>query len=275
MEKFLARTISSISPEWLLPEAFKQVNNQRLPLNIAERRELLERKVNHRVGRFLDKYSIIRRTKQFQQERRLRKTKNNFYGKIGEITLLHAGIEQDLKNTLLVDWDAPEKSMRNGREVNLNFLYGQKLRKEFLRALKELLAPQEHLLSYKSLCDEFAEISSKRNDTLKAIYSFNNQTSEIHKVHEKNHAKYDDKQSFEQHIQAWIPKIDIDDIQTLKIDLEKLRQEFINIRVKIFSEKLRLHGELCCEIGKTYPLYALKNPYLYMANIGVTQEEQL
>ena len=267
MRSLIAKNIAKITPKGLLPVCTKQVNGERISLNTYERREFLERNLTHSINQFLDKYSPLRRYLEFHRKKRLKYSQDQFYKLIGKIALTHAGIEQDLKNTLIVDWEIPELIKHNGKQINLDTLYGKLLRKEFLRLLKIYMAPKCHLDEYKTLCDKFWTLSDKRNETLKAIYAFDRNTAEISMVHEKIHAKHDPSLNYEEFIASWLPKIDISELQELFDALSILRQEFINLRCRIFAEKLQLHSELCSEIGKSYPLYASKNPYLYKANL--------
>lgn len=267
MNSIIAKSLTKATPSRLLPTGTKMVNGEQLPLNTDERREFLERNISYRINRFLDRYSPYRKLIEKFRKNRLRRSQDRFYRVIGKIALMHAGIEQDLKNVLLVDWEVPETFQRSGKSVNLEMLHGKVLRKEFLRILKEHLIPIEHLDRYKELCEIFWEISDRRNNTLKAIYAFNEETAEISMVHEKNHAKFDGSIDYEAFIASWMPKVDLSNLESLLTDLSDLRKEFMKLRGTIFSEKMKLHSELCSEIGKSYPLYAMKNPYSYRAQL--------
>lgn len=263
----IIRSIAAIIPKRFLPIWTKMVGNECIVLNTQERREFFERNLTHRLDQLFNKYSPIRRLIKFHKEQLLKRKQNQFYCLIGQIALTHAGIEQDLKNTLMVDWDVPEIIELEGRKKDLNLLYGWKLQKEFLRTLAESLIPREFLEEYKALCDEFRMLSNKRNDALKAIYSFNQETAVVSKIYEKSHDKYDKSMTLEEMVNLWAPKVDLSGLQDLYKDLANLRQKFINVRCFIFSDKIRLHSELCSEIGKMYPISAFKNPYLYRASL--------
>lgn len=263
----IIRCITAIVPKSFLPTGTKMVNSERIVLNTQERRAFLERNLTYRLDRLLTKYSPIRCSIKFYKKRRLKRKQNQFYCLIGQIALMHAGIEQDLKNTLMVDWDVPEIFEHNGKRKNMDSLYGNQLRKIFLKFLEEFLIPEVNLNEYKALCHDFRELSDKRNDTLKAIYAFNQDTVEVSKIYEKNYGKYDGSVSFEEMVNSWMPKVDLSVLQDLYKALVNLRQKFMNVRGFIFSDKIRLSSELCSEIGKTYPTCAFKNPYLYRASL--------
>jgi len=267
MNTLIARGIAKITPARLLPTGTKSTSQGHSPLDVLERRELLERKLAHRLNVFLDKYSPIRIFIKFRREKLLEAAQTRFYCLIGKIALTHAGIEQDLKNTLVVDWEVTEINKLIGKEVKLDKLYGKSLREKFPKLLKELLIPPKYLEEYKTLCQAFWTASERRNATLKAIYAFDQETAEVSRVHEKNHAKWDRSLTYEELIEAWLPKIEMSDLQELREDLLDIRNRFNSVRGEIFVDKMRLHSELCSEIGKSYPLHAFKNPYLYRASL--------
>lgn len=238
-------------------------NGERIALDIAERQELLERSINHHTNRFLDAYSPVRISIKTFKKHRLQKAQNIFYGIIGQIALTHAGIEQDLKNTLIVDWGVPEKFEYGRKTYNLEHLHGRDLRVLFIKLIEDMLIPEDYFKRYKSLRDAFWELSKKRNNALKAIYAFNQDTAAISQIHEKEHAKHNSKRSYEEIINAWMPSVDLAELANLLSELQALRGKFVALRAEIFRDKIRLTAELCSEIGKTYPAYAFKNPYLY------------
>ncbi len=254
-------------PKSFLPPGTRIVNSERIDLNTEERRELLEQKLTYHLDRFLNKYSPIRRSIIFYKEWRLKRKQNQFYCLIGQITLTHAGIGQDFKNTLLVDWGVPKKINHKKKTIIIDKLYGYRLPGIFLELLEERLIPEEKLDEYKNLCCDFKDLSQIRNNTLKAIYGFNQDTAEISRIHEKNHGKYDRSMSFEEKINSWMPKVVLSELQDLYNSLFILRQKLMSVRYFIDCDKSRLISELCSEIGKTYPAYAFKNPYWYRASL--------
>ncbi len=263
----IVKVITILTPAKFLPTGTKAVIGKHIMLNTQERRELFERNITHYIHQFLNKYSPIKHMSKAYRMRRLRHMENDFFCLMGKIALTHAAMEQDLKNTLIVDWGTPEKIIHNEKQINLDSLYGQQLRKTFLKLLKNSFIPTEKYEEYKALCDEFWKLSKKRNDAIKAIYAFNHETGEVSKVHEKNHSKYDTSMSFEEIINSWIPKVDMTELKNLYQELINLKQKFMNLRYSIFSDKMKLTSELCSEIGKAYPASAFKNPYLYRASL--------
>lgn len=266
----IIKVIAAITPKILLPPGTKVIADQnggkKVSLNIQESRELLERNLTYHLDQFLNKYSPLRRSIKFYKEQRLKQKQDQFYCLMGQIALTHAAIEQDLKNTLMVDWGVLEKFNYDKKIRNMEHLHGRDLRMIFIELLRDLLIPKEFLKEYEVLRDEFWTLSNKRNEFLKATYSFNEKTAEVSQIHEKNHDKYDGSVSYEEMINSWMPKVNFSDLESLLKGLIALRGKFMNVRAKVFRDKIRLHSELCSEIGKMYPAYAFKNPYWYQAS---------
>ena len=204
----------------------------------------------------------------------LEQEKLQFYALIGEIALLHAGVEQNVKNVLICDWGVPEVFFEDGKEVIIEKHFGEKLKKRFFREIRKRVIPQNYFDEYKILYKRFSELSDQRNAALKAIYAFDEKTSKIYQIHQKNHGKFNESKSFEEMVSSWMPKVDLTGLRDLRDNLQKMRGEFLNIQAKIFTDKIKLHGSLCCEIGKTYPGYAFKNPYLYQESLRLSQQDQ-
>jgi len=267
----IAKSIAAIAPRMLLPNGTKAIADQhggrQVVLNTQEQREFLERNLTHHLNQFLNKYSPTRRTIQFYKKQRLKRKQDQFYCLIGQIALTHAAIEQDLKNTLMVDWEVPEQFEEDGKTVVVEKCFGEKLKKRFLKEIKKRLIPDEQLNKYKALYKEFWALSEKRNKTLKALYSFNQDTAEVSQIHQKNHGKYDGSMTYEEMVNSWMPKTNISELEKLHAALVDIRQRLANVRGFIFTDKIKLFTELCSEIGKTYPLYARQNPYLYKASL--------
>lgn len=250
-----------------LPTGTKLINGERIALDTPERREFFERNLSHHLNKFLDKYSPIRRSVALYKDQRLKRKKNQFYSLMGQIALTHAAIEQDLKNTLLIDWGVKEKFNFDGKPQNMDNIYGRKLREVFIELLKNSMIPEDFLKEYEYLRDEFWALSEKRNEAVKAAYAFNPDTAEVSQIHEKNHSKYDGSMTYEEMINSWMPKVNLQDMNGLLQDLVALRGKFLNMRAKISMDKSKLTSQLCAEIGKTYPEYAFKNPYWYQATL--------
>jgi|MDSW01.1.fsa_nt_gb hypothetical protein len=263
----IIRLIRIITPTRLLPKGTKNVDGVRKPLEIQERRELLERNLAHHFDRILQ-HSPLRRSIKLYKRYRLKRKQDQFYCLMGKIALTHAAIEQDLKNTLIVDWEVPDILKEKGQTVSIGKLFGERLKKRFFKEIKKLYIPDHFLEEYKTLYDEFWNLSIQRNEVIKALYSFNTDTAEISQVHEKNFRKYDGAISYEEMLKAWLPSVNLDCSEELLNNLTKLRENFTHLRHRIFIEKLNLATQLGSEKGKIYPEYIFKNPYLYKAEIS-------
>lgn len=257
MDVSILKLITLIIPRQFLPSGHNMVDGKRIPLNIQERREFLERNLIHKKEQFLNKVSPARHLSRLYEKRRLENAQKKFYSLIGEITLLHAGIEQDLKNTLLYEWDVPE-------EERVEKLYGKQLREKFLKAIKNRLIPDDMYQEYSNLLEEFKDLSYRRNDTVKALYGFNSETAEGSKINEKYIRKINPNISFEERVKAWMPKIDMDDITSLKNDLAKLRGNLLQIRIKVQRDKQKMFEGFFSVVGSSVPEYAFNNPYIYL-----------
>lgn len=270
----IIKALISIVPEKFLLTGTKMVNGRRLQLNKKERLELLERNLTHKFERILNKYSPIKQMAKLNNKRKLDRGKNQFYCLMGQIALMHAAIEQDVKNTLICDWDVPQefpekyedssgKSKENTIVIERQF--GERLKKRFFKELKRCLIPQNELEEYKELYGKFWKLSDRRNTAIKSIYSFNEGASEISRIHEKHHANFNGEVSYEELLSAWLPKINLKDMYLLLKELTDLRGEFNELRFGVYRNKIKLFTDLCSVDGQSYPQYAIKNPYLYEA----------
>lgn len=284
-----AKLMARLLPTGFLPKGHKSVNGVRVELNIQERREFLERKIAHQIGRFLDRYSPVRRAKKLWRRRRLERQKTELFVLIGKIALVHAGIEKGLKAALVGDWDVPEKFEEtkldnNGnstlgkdgqpavRTVSIDKLFGDRLKKRFFREVGKRLIPSDFKIRYQVLYAEFDIISQQRNNVLKAEYSFNEDTANVSQVHEiRVHTWRPLETSYEEFVQSWLPPVDLHDLQALHDSLIALSGSFRTLRTEIFKCKLELFSKLCSEPGKTYPTWARKNPHLYESTVTDTE----
>lgn len=265
------RVLISLIPVGFLPNGTKVIDGKRVPLSPTELRQNFERTVNHHMQRFLDTYSPVRRLIRAFKRIRLNKVQREFFEVIGQITLTHAGIEQDLKNTLIDDWGLGKECRHGKKNVNLEHLYGKRLRCLFINKLEDMLIPEKYLNQYTSLRDEFRKLSDKRNEALKANYAFNRDTATISRIQEKEQRKFDTKSSHEEMFNAWMPCVGIAELEGLLSDLQVLRREFMKQRIEVKKDKSKLIIELCSEPGKSYPAYAFTNPYRYQNSLTITE----
>jgi hypothetical protein len=259
--------IASVTPERFLKSGTKSVNGEQVSLNIEERRDFLERNLKGSLDRFLDRYSVIRRATKLQKEFGLKRRKLEFHCLIGQVALTHAGIEQDLQSTLLVDWGTPDKIKYKKYFKKTERLHGRILTDIFPKILADYRIPDKELKEYEFLCVKLNDLNEKRNESLKATYAFDQDTGSVSKYNEVNFHNHDRQMSYEGFIDAWMPKVDLVELQKLYNDLVNLRQEFMNVRTAIFRDKIRLTSELFTEKGKSYPSHAFTNPYLYIESL--------
>jgi len=273
----LIKLVTKILPKPFLPTASKCVNGKHIPLEVHERREFLHKNLTHKKEQFLNKASPIRKIKKKYKSMKLKNNQKEFYSLMGQIALTHAGIEQDIKNVLMCDWDVPENFKEEYfheesktiklRTVKVDELFGERLKKRFFKEIKKRLIPDGMLKGYKQLYKELHELSLLRNKSVKAIHSFNTDGNSIHKIIQKNHGKFKSDLSYDEMVSSWMPVVNLIEHNDLLDKLIKIRQKFRNLQVKVSIDKSALHSKLCCEIGKTYPGYAFKNPYIYQFNL--------
>lgn len=258
-----AEIIVQIIPTKFVPKGHKNVNGTIVALNENERRVHLERYITHQITWFLDKYSPIRKTIKFTKKRRLIKTQTQFFSLIGQITLTHAGIEQGLKNALICDWGVEEKFKeaipdakpgdKQSNRVDINKLFSRKLEKRFLVEIKKRNIPNDKYMKYEQLYEDYWQLSSTRNEMVKAVYSFNFDTAEISKVNEQNHSNFGKRYSsgehfdYEKMLSMWIPAVELVDLQELRDNIVDLAGKFQNLRYEILREKITLRTELFSE----------------------------
>lgn len=269
MKISIFKFIAAITPKKLLAPAHKAVANckthetKRIELSTEEKRELLERNMTHKKEQFLNKYSPIRLLKKAQKKTRLERRKKDFHSLIGQITLAHAGIEQNLKAVLTCDWGLPEEA---------EFMCGGKLINHFKKEIKKTGLPESKCAQYKRLCAQFKEISRSRNNILKALYGHNSESLEIFQLNQIAHNNMfqimkENDNNFEDFKKKWMKTVEEEELQSLLNSLNKMAEEFQLLRSKIFCEKTKLHSSFYSKIGDSHPAYASKNPYLYQERL--------
>lgn len=282
MSSLLSKSVARFLPSKFIPIGTKSTSEGHIEQSIQEGRASFERKVFHYENKFLNRISPIRRAKDFWRKRRLLRKQTTFFTLIGKITLAHAGIEEDLKATLVGDWDVPtnftENIEDNGvvrhdtngnpeiRTVNIEELFSKWLKKRFFREIKKRNIPAEFEDRYRILFENFKSISQDRNSTIKANYSFNDNTADVSRINEiQFHTANREELSFDEIVVLWMPRVDFDKLRTLHGKLVALSGNFLRLRVEIERDKQALFLKLCNELGKSYPVSARNNPYLYQS----------
>jgi len=203
--------------------------------------------------------------------------RKDFYALIGEITLTHAAIEQDLKNLLLHEWKISPKvklpGKKEDKEVDIETLHGWKLGKTFLTLMSLCQLPQVFHEQYSNLFKEFEAISKERNETLKALYSFDKNEGHAFKMDmnyfhsPKKDLKMESIEDFQAHVNRWLQKADPQKLQDLKESLLNMRQKFLKLQCEVWSDKMKKFQSFFKGVGSTIPELAMSNPYLYVQEL--------
>lgn len=156
----------------------------------------------------------------------------DFYVYIGKITLIHAGIEQDLKGILLEEWDIPQE------EINKN--YGHRLRKFFLKHAKQNSLNEEVYEQYAVLMDRFGVASEKRNELIKADYSLTRDTGDVYKHDIKTRGRYDSDMDFIEWFKKGARLISHEEVTGLISELGQIRKANFELSRQNFLGKKEL-----------------------------------
>jgi len=153
-----------------------------------------------------------------------------FYSLIGKLTLIHAGIEQDLKGVLIEDWKFPEEKVEK--------LYGKNLRISFLKNLRTCQIPEIDYAGYSNLMDRFEYASEKRNDIIKATYGYLAPTSEIFRYDLKTQRNYEPAMRFNDgQKREWMKIVSFDELEDLIFKLGQIRKGIFQLSKKIYLER--------------------------------------
>lgn len=164
-----------------------------------------------------------------------KKQQERFYYLVGKITLIHAGIEQDLKGVLIEDWKVLENQVEK--------LYGYNLRKWFLKYLKEFRIPKDYYEEYSKLMHRFGVASEKRNDIIKATYGYFEPAGQIFRYDLKIHRncnpdmKFNDGQEKE-----WMKIVTFEELEKLASELGQIREHIFQLSKRFYIEKNILHN---------------------------------
>jgi hypothetical protein len=267
MKKILELIINLI-PKNKLPKAYKQVDGNIIQFTHKEVRNKLAEGWEFSIREFIKKISISRKVKKNKQKQRLAEAQETFYNVIGQITLVHAGVEQELQNQLIDEWLVPEANTKGKNKVT--YMCGKKLQQRFLKEIEDRLIPVRFLEQYKEEISNFENLSEVRNDTLKAIYSFNLETSEISRINEeyRRHwmGKYKDM-SHQEFIKKHYQSVTISELMSLLQNLTEVAIKLRSIHAHVWTEKLHLSMSFCKKPGDSMPSYASKLPYIYLKEI--------
>lgn len=276
MPNFLSRTISQQLPLRYVPKGTKNVNGTRLPLTSLERREFFERNLDHQIQAFLNRYSPVRKLAKRIKTLRVKVAQKSLYANVGQVALLHAAIEQSLKETLINDCGIPRefneaKLDNNGREkvdadgyveqgiVRIERLYGERLQKRFLKSLKVGNAPSKFTTSYREHFKRLDKLSQKRNAFVKTRYSFDQENASIRRV-----SIFDMKNP--ESLSDWIKPISAREFEELTRDLMQLARDFEMLRFQVSKDKHQLFDILFSK-EKSIPSLAFSNPYIFADDV--------
>lgn len=158
-----------------------------------------------------------------------------FYNLVGKVTLIHAGIEQDLKGVLIEDWKIPENQVEK--------LYGKNLRKDFLKNIKACQIQETYYTAYSNLMNRFEDASEKRNDIIKATYGYLEPAGKIFrydlKIQRSCHPemKFNDGREKE-----WMKIVTFEELENLASELSRVREYIFQLSRKIYLEKIMHDG---------------------------------
>lgn len=153
-----------------------------------------------------------------------------FYFLIGRITLIHAGIEQDLKGVLIEDWKIPESQVEK--------LYGKNLRNGFLKNIKACRILEINYAAYAHLMDRFRDASEKRNDIVKATYGYLEPADKIFRYDLKIQRSCKPDMKFNDGREKdWMKITSFDDLENLAFELGQIREEVFQLSKRIYLER--------------------------------------
>ncbi len=275
MTKHIFEMISKLVPKQFLPSAHRLECNvqtketRRIELTIEEKRGRLENKLQHNKEKFINNYFSIRNILSWIKVKKLKRKKRIYHELIGKITITHAGIEQNLKATLVCDWGVPEKikTPKAKRKKKIEHIFGRELLGTFIQQLEEAKCPKKWRFAYSEVLDNFSTLSKKRNEVLKALYGHNENTQEIIQINQLVHNNMlqimrANDNDFEVFLKQWIKPIYESDLRSLLHDLEKIAHRLQQLRSEVFIEKHNLYQKI---FGMPQiPEDAYKNPYKYI-----------
>lgn len=155
-------------------------------------------------------------------------TSEQFFPLIGRMTLIHAGIEYDIKGVLSEDWKVPHDKVEG--------LYGFRLRQFFLKQMKQSDTPEKYYKEYSELIDRYWKASEKRNQLVKASYGLMRNNGEVFQYDRENSGEYDPRIG----ITEWLEKggkiISLEEMHILIKELACIREEFFQLCRRVFIE---------------------------------------
>lgn len=274
MLRLLARTV----PLSALPDGQVVINGLRRQANRSEREELFVRNCCHKMEKSLNKYNPLRRFQAFLNNLRAARIRNDLNCAVGKIALAHASIEQGLKDVIISDWDVatvyPSDQLilsvvhrenfkpQPGNPRFVSDLFGQTLKKNFFKILRELKAPQQYVDRYKELYDAFEKASQLRNEALKSIYSLDENTQRLSRVKNWELQKmWRIEDNYDEVVSKWMTPVDITEFEEIAASLQQIHIDFIRLRDEIMRDKM---CAIPMEVGDNVPFFALKNPFLFL-----------
>lgn len=147
-------------------------NNTSVPIEDPQRRRShYAMLLTGRIEELNDKYSPYEVALRIFKKIRFKIRQKYFYSVVGELTLLHAGIEQDIKNILSTDMGLEREE--------IEWTCGDKLRKKFKKKVNTDVRQARDRENCLEWIQRFHELSDDRNNFVKASYSFNIDTARI------------------------------------------------------------------------------------------------
>lgn len=214
----LANKAYQILPLRALPKYHRNVNGERFMLSSEESADHFSRAICHRF----DKYSQLKRLDEKLTTLWQKRTQQKLFLLIGEITLIHAGLEQRMK-TVLIKYTNPSAKERKK-------IFGGQLRDLFKGKISYIALSSELNLRMSDWIERFESISIKRNDSVKTMYSYDHQNLGIASVDDTVFVSYrKEGNAAKKDISSWIVPTELNDLDIIRKDLKKLQEEMFYI----------------------------------------------
>lgn len=155
---------------------------------------------------------------------------------VGKITLIHAGLEQEIRATLVGEFGHPYEK-KDSKEFNDS---GFPLRKMFKEIVNKSSMEDLDKQKITSWCEEFEKLSKDRNDAVKAAYSFNEGEHKITKINMVNFRGRSQRKEAPDDIFGWMSDVPFDQLEEIAKKSDKLRRELFEINWHLFRKKMQL-----------------------------------
>lgn len=183
--------IAKYCPTFLLPSGERLIvdaqGTRREPLSLQDRRQRAVDTLRFRLDRLRRGYWPPYLIKKKFISYKNKKTLVNLHKYIGEIALIHAGIEQQMK-TIMFQYFSRYQTDRIEPKLYGEKLYGSRLLQRFIEFIKSEFKEEKTINERaQAFFESFGQISRKRNEFVKTLYALGNETNEIFIVNARFH----------------------------------------------------------------------------------------